>query len=272
MPWFAHPSSRSPPPLRSSGWLRPSPRPAGGDIEPTFAPTDGTSEPTGSTCVATAPICDRIFAICVAICDMADAATWVGTSRTSGTTGAISAATAGTCGVIAATSTGTGAATRRSLPPDSALERSPLLGRDRRGVRAAVFDLAARQRRENFLDQTARRFRAQLDGDALAAALGLVEEVDAERMVEGRVEGVIVVDVGGVDPHPAVRPLGAAHELRLLDDVRAHDLLLRADQPARLRIRPRAPRPPSPDASGRRQRPCSSRRVPAPADRRAAPR
>src|SRR5712691_11055092 len=115
----------------------------------------------------------------------------------------------------------------RDLP--AALSNAgPLLGGDRRGARRpAVLDLAARQCREDFLDQLARWFRAQLDRDALAAALGLVDEVDTQHMVERRMEGVVVIDVGGVDPHPAARPLGAAHELRLLDDVRAHDVLLR---------------------------------------------
>src|ERR1700720_413820 len=56
--------------------------------------------------------------------------------------------------------------------PNDAVERGPLFRRARRGVpRPAVLDLAARQRREDFVDQPARRFRAQLDGDALAAAL-----------------------------------------------------------------------------------------------------
>src|SRR6266851_8993781 len=71
--------------------------------------------------------------------------------------------------------------------PSGAVERRPLFRRDPCGLRRpAVLDLAARQRREDFIDQPTRRFRAQLDGDALAAALGLVDEVDAERMVERR--------------------------------------------------------------------------------------
>src|SRR5262249_24551493 len=44
----------------------------------------------------------------------------------------------------------------------------PLFGRDRNPMRGlAVLDLAARQRREDLLDQAARRFGAQLDRDAL---------------------------------------------------------------------------------------------------------
>src|SRR5262249_25981717 len=60
----------------------------------------------------------------------------------------------------------------------------------------------------------------------LAPPIRFADEVDAERVIERRVEGMIVVDVGGVDPHPAVRPLGAAQKLGLLDDVRAHGDLL----------------------------------------------
>src|SRR5262245_24619713 len=37
---------------------------------------------------------------------------------------------------------------------------------------------------------------------------------------------MVVVDIGGVDPHPAVRTLGAAQKLGLLDDVRAHGIVL----------------------------------------------
>src|SRR5215472_15560748 len=74
--------------------------------------------------------------------------------------------------------------------------------------------------------QLARGRRAQFHRDALAPAVRFADEVDAERVIERRVEGVIVIDVGGVDPHPAVWPLGAAQELGLLDDVRAHGDLL----------------------------------------------
>src|SRR6266478_5040607 len=87
----------------------------------------------------------------------------------------------------------------------------------------AMLDFAACQSGENFCHQLARGGRAQFNRDAIVPALRLVDEVDAEGVVERRVEGVIVIDVGCVDPHPAVRPLGAALELGLLDDVRAHD-------------------------------------------------
>ena len=95
--------------------------------------------------------------------------------------------------------------------------------RPARGARPlAVLDLAARQGRENFLNQPACGFGAELDRDPLTPAVSLVDEVDAERMVELRVIGMVVIDIGGVDPHPAVGALGAAMEAGLLDDVRAH--------------------------------------------------
>src|SRR5262245_15119119 len=98
----------------------------------------------------------------------------------------------------------------------------------RRGVvrRLAVLDFAGGQGGEDLRNQLARGRRAQFDRDALAPAVRFANEVDAERMIKGRMEGMIVVDVGGVDPHPAAGPLGAAEELGLLDDVRAHDDLL----------------------------------------------
>src|SRR6516162_6433834 len=103
------------------------------------------------------------------------------------------------------------------------------LRRDRRRLvvsHLAVLDFAAGQGGEDLRNQLARGRRAQFHRDALAPAIRFADEVDAERVIERRVEGVIVIDVGGVDPHPAVRPLGAAQELGLLDDVRAHGDLL----------------------------------------------
>src|SRR5262249_42582078 len=100
-----------------------------------------------------------------------------------------------------------------------------LFGRDRClrvAMGLAVLDLAGRQGGEDLFDQRARRFRTEFDRDPLAPAFGLVDEVDAERVVERRVEGVIVVDIGGIDPHPAVRSLGAAGEPCLLADLGAH--------------------------------------------------
>src|SRR6516162_1743700 len=105
------------------------------------------------------------------------------------------------------------------------------LRRDRRrGVvrRLAVLNLAAGQGGEDLRNQLARGGRAQFHRDALARAVRFADEVDAERMIKRRVEGMVVIDVGGVDPHPAARPLGAAQELGLLDDVRAHDDLLKS--------------------------------------------
>src|SRR6516164_1817259 len=105
----------------------------------------------------------------------------------------------------------------------------PVSGRCRhRGVlrRLAVLDFTAGQGGEDLRDQLARGSGAQFDRDTFAPAVRFADEVDAERMIERRMEGMIVIDVGGVDPHPAARPLGAAQELGLLDDVRAHDDLL----------------------------------------------
>src|SRR5215813_12875500 len=81
--------------------------------------------------------------------------------------------------------------------------------------RLAVLGLAAGQGGEDLRNQLARGRCAQFHRDALAPAVRFADEVDAERMIEGRMEGMIVIDVGGVDPHPAARPLGAAQELGL---------------------------------------------------------
>ena len=87
----------------------------------------------------------------------------------------------------------------------------------------AVRGVAARQRRLDLLDQRQRGLPRNLDRDALAPAVGLADEVDAQRMVERRMVGMVVIDVGGVDPHPAARSLGAAGHRGLFDDVGAHD-------------------------------------------------
>jgi hypothetical protein len=50
--------------------------------------------------------------------------------------------------------------------------------------RLAVLDFAARQSGENLLDQVARGLRAQFHRHAFATAFRLVDEVDAERMIE----------------------------------------------------------------------------------------
>src|SRR5436190_19007769 len=116
------------------------------------------------------------------------------------------------------------------LPARSAVTRRALLfGRLHRVVRRlAVLDFAVGQRGENLRYQLARGGRAQFHRHAIASAIRFADEVDAERMIERRVEGMIVIDVRGVDAHPAVRSLGAAQELGLLDDVRAHAILLAA--------------------------------------------
>src|SRR5262247_3290808 len=115
-----------------------------------------------------------------------------------------------------------------AVSPQLRLEPTLSLGGDRRRVasRLAVLDFATGQGGENLRNQLARGRRAQFHRDALAPAIRFADEVDAECVIERRVEGMIVVDVGSIDPHPAVRPLGAAQKLGLLDDVRAHGDLL----------------------------------------------
>src|ERR687887_591612 len=92
-----------------------------------------------------------------------------------------------------------------------------------RVVRFAMLDFAAGQGGKNFCHQLARGGGAQFHRDAIAPAIRFADEVDAERMIERRVEGMIVIDIGGVDPHPALGSLGAAQKFGLLNDVRAHD-------------------------------------------------
>ena len=68
----------------------------------------------------------------------------------------------------------------------------------------------AGQRSKDLAHQRARGVGAQLHGHPLARTVGLADEIDAERVIERRVIGVIEIDIGGIDPHPAVRSLGAA--------------------------------------------------------------
>ena len=86
------------------------------------------------------------------------------------------------------------------------------------GCRRGVLLLAALQRREDRAHQLARRLGADLDRDALAPAVRGIDEVDAERVVERRMERMVVIDVRGVDLHPAAA-LGAAGQSGFLDDV-----------------------------------------------------
>ena len=62
--------------------------------------------------------------------------------------------------------------------------------------RLAVLDFAARQSGKNLLDQVARGLRAQFHRHAFTTAFRLVDEVDAERMIERGMEGVIIIDIG----------------------------------------------------------------------------
>ena len=49
------------------------------------------------------------------------------------------------------------------------------------------------------VDQFTRGFGRQLDRNAILPTVGMAHEVDCERMIERRVEGMVEVDVGGVD-------------------------------------------------------------------------
>ena len=77
------------------------------------------------------------------------------------------------------------------------------------GNRDGVLAFAIRERGLDLLDQLTGGLRAQFDGDALTAAGSLIDEIDAERMVERCVVGMVVIDVGDIDGHPALRSLGA---------------------------------------------------------------
>jgi hypothetical protein len=74
-------------------------------------------------------------------------------------------------------------------------------------------------RRLDLLDQRQRRLARNLDRDPFKPAVGLADEVDAERVVERGMEGMVVVDPRRIDPHPAVRSLGAARHGSPFDDV-----------------------------------------------------
>jgi len=50
-----------------------------------------------------------------------------------------------------------------------------------------VLLFASLERRQDLPDQLARGGRGELDRDALAAAVGLIDEIDAERVLERRV-------------------------------------------------------------------------------------
>src|SRR5689334_1458972 len=74
----------------------------------------------------------------------------------------------------------------------------------------AMRGLAARERDHDLRHELPGGGRGQLDRDALTRAVRLADEVDAERMVERRVKGVVEIDIGGIDAHPAAWALGAA--------------------------------------------------------------
>ena len=64
--------------------------------------------------------------------------------------------------------------------------------------------------------------RRQLHRDALARAVRLADEVDAERMVERRVIGMVVIDVGVSMRIQPLWPLALPRAFGLLDDVGTH--------------------------------------------------
>src|SRR6201995_742595 len=72
------------------------------------------------------------------------------------------------------------------------------------------------------LRQGARRLLAQLDGHPPGGAKLGGEEVDVERVAEGRVHRVVKVDGAVGDLDPAGGALGATLDGDLLGDVRAH--------------------------------------------------
>jgi hypothetical protein len=64
----------------------------------------------------------------------------------------------------------------------------------RRSRLRAMLGFPARERCQDLSDQRARRLRAQFDRDAFVPAIRRIDEIDAERMVERRVIGVIEID------------------------------------------------------------------------------
>src|ERR1700685_1641553 len=88
--------------------------------------------------------------------------------------------------------------------------------------RQCVRGFTARQCGKNSIDQGARGIGAKLHRDAVAPALAFIGEVDGQHVIEGGVIRMIVIDVGGIDLHPALAALSAADKSGLFDDVGAH--------------------------------------------------
>src|SRR5215510_13085566 len=98
-----------------------------------------------------------------------------------------------------------------------------LVGSDRDGMLA----FAIGKRSFDLLDQLAGGLRTELDRNSLASAGGLIDEIDAECVVERRVRRMVVIDICGIDRHPALRSLGTAVAQGCLHhDVGAHGNLL----------------------------------------------
>ena len=110
---------------------------------------------------------------------------------------------------------------RRSAQSCRARQLADQARGDRGGVRRGRYNmlaLAQFQRRQDRAYEFARGVRADLHGNAFAPAVRRIDEIDRQRVVKLRMERVVVIDVGGVDLHPAAA-LGAADERRFLDDV-----------------------------------------------------
>src|ERR1700687_5432177 len=95
-----------------------------------------------------------------------------------------------------------------SLPVSIGSLRGDRHSRRGRGVSG----FPARQRGKNPLDQSARGIGAELDRDTIAAALTFIGEVDGQHVIEGGMVRMVEIDIGGIDPHPALAALGAADE------------------------------------------------------------
>src|SRR5690349_3645816 len=72
------------------------------------------------------------------------------------------------------------------------------------------------------LDELARRVGRELDRDARAGPLALIDEVDVERMLIARMIRVIIRDVELPHFEPVVAAFAAGFEGNLLGDHRAH--------------------------------------------------
>src|SRR5580704_4866818 len=91
--------------------------------------------------------------------------------------------------------------------------------------------LAARKRGKDSLHQRPRGVGAKLHRHPVAAAFALIGEVDGKHVIERRVIGMVEIDIGGIDPHPAPAALRATDQRSLFDDIRAHGILQAMNSP-----------------------------------------